>query len=317
MVDLATYTFEDGTVQGWTSATAAVANSNAQAHSGTRSLVVQPIAGGTHGAVSPHIPVVPGRQYTVEVWVRKTAAAQVLQTFLSFYEADGVTIAGTPNGLGQSASIGYGILNTWEKNVISGVAPPTAVTMRVAPFAYSMVSGGTLYIDDVVFKTETGSLLLGRPLVKHGGGNHRMIDNDLLPWSHNIDAAAFPDGINPAAVSWGAVNKTWWFGLLGWNTGLNSWWAFDVYLAKGMWRMEWFRDKRNDYPIVQYSVDTINQGNTFDLYAAARTRTVHAVGGMHLERGWHRFQSTAVSKNAAASSSYTHVFSGLVLTREA
>lgn len=317
---LTSWGFDGGTVEGWTASPGSTASSSAaQSRTGGRSLALTANGAGNFGVSSPNYPATPGKRYICEVWCRRTVAGQILQTFLTFIKADGVTHAGTGilNGaqeLGQIASAGFGTTNAWQSSKLIAVAPSDAVYVTVTTIAYNMVNGGVYYTDDVTLRREDGLELIGRPLVRHGGGSHRMIENDLLPWSHTIDAGAIPDA-STALTGSSVINKTWWFGLLAWTGGLNSFISYDVYTARGVWRMEWFRDKRSDYPIVQYDIDGVNVGDPQDLYAAARTRVVHTFDGIYLDLGWHRFTTKAVSKNAAATTAYTNVFSGLILTR--
>lgn len=156
-----------------------------------------------------------------------------------------------------------------------------------------------------------------RPTVAVGNTTTRpewLLDNDCLPWNHFVSAAATFDLMSGTLGAAKLYNSAWYFSLLSWTTTNAGEVGWDIYVAAGSWRMEWYRDKRGDYGIVQYKVDGTNVGSTFDKYAATRVRTVDHISAMTLARGWHRFSSYVTGKNAS-STGYLNVVSGLALVR--
>lgn len=169
-------------------------------------------------------------------------------------------------------------------------------------------------VYDISIQTPRGGMAVG-------ADSAEVLDNDLLPWFHWLDGLNTPSATSPALNTAHLYNTAWPLLGLSWTTpaaatAVGSFLAWDIWTAEGTWTLQVPCDNRGDYPIVQYAVDDVNVGPTFDRYAAAGAIAHHVVPGIVLARGYHRFKSIIVGKNAA-STAYTHVFSGAMLTRTA
>lgn len=95
---VATYDFEDGTTEGWSSFNGASApvNSTAEAYTGTHSLLTTTGSGGQGG---PSIPMssilLPGAKYTITGWVRLTSGESASNANFTMRRSDPSCSGGT------------------------------------------------------------------------------------------------------------------------------------------------------------------------------------------------------------------------------
>lgn len=138
---MTTSDFEDGTTTNWTAINSAtMANSNSQAHTGTRSLrLTMPSGAGTPGAVrNSAITVTAGQRVTVSAWIYMVGG-----TTTSFaVQATGVTES-------DIVAVPVTVAGKWQEATYSFTAA-TAGTLNVYVLAPGTTgTGDIVYVDDV------------------------------------------------------------------------------------------------------------------------------------------------------------------------
>ncbi len=144
----------DNNATGWNNdSNVTVARSTSQARSGTASLAMTSVAGGTMGTSSDYyasgtaIPVTVGTSYTANVWFRAAVSARSVRVDLSWRNSSGVSV---------STSTGSTVTDTtsgWTKATITATAPATAAYVYVKPTVVSTGGASEVhYIDDVLFR---------------------------------------------------------------------------------------------------------------------------------------------------------------------
>lgn len=145
-VDLVNPGFESGT-SGWVAVGGALAQSSAQAHSGTFSGQLTP-DGATAtvevGAAAAQAPAVgPGTQYTYEVWVYSPDGYGPLAPAIRWLDAGGGTVevsTGSPI---------FVVAATWARLELTATAPPGAVSASPRVWMQDTPSASdTLHVDD-------------------------------------------------------------------------------------------------------------------------------------------------------------------------
>lgn len=156
---------------------------------------------------------------------------------------------------------------------------------------------------------------LADPVLGAGNVTAELVPNDLLPWHHHVSGAALHVDSHPLAT---LHNTAWWQSTLSYQTpGVGFVGArLGVYVttAAGVWLVQWFLDRRSDYPIDQPHVDGVAAGPAVDRYTSGAMQLFVHSHTVTLTRGEHLFELVTTGKNPASSNS-THVFSGLGLTR--
>jgi len=161
---VATYDFEDGTAQGWSSFNGAStpANSTAEAESGTHSLLTTTGSGGAGGpSISVSSLLLPGGSYTITGWVRLTSGESATDANFTMLRSDGGTHFDTI-GTYQVPVSAAGWAQIGGSYTVSGTE--TALTL------YAQLVGPTsatsFYLDNVVI-TETAAPPAGTPVATY------------------------------------------------------------------------------------------------------------------------------------------------------
>lgn len=146
--------FDGGTLGSWgwrgSGATATVAISNAQSHSGSYSLLMT-LAGSGNNVIGPssglRFGTAVGRKFTVTAWVRPNTT-RVIDAEVYFFKAPGFTYVSN-QGVGTSCPA-----NTWTQisaTITALSASATAIYCIPAITDTDSTIGDTLYVDDVSF----------------------------------------------------------------------------------------------------------------------------------------------------------------------
>lgn len=147
-VGVADGTFESG-ITGWGTSSGTIAQSTAQAHSGTHSLLAT--TGASSGmnvqCSAGRAPAIPGMTYTVSMWVFAPVAASY-QPIINWRNAAGGFVSGvSPSVVAVPAS-------AWTQLTVSGVAPSGVANATYGIDLTGTVSNGTqFFLDDVTITT--------------------------------------------------------------------------------------------------------------------------------------------------------------------
>jgi len=176
---VATYDFEDGTTEGWSSFNGASApvNSTAEAYTGTHSLLTTTGSGGQGG---PSIPMssilLPGAKYTITGWVRLTSGESASNANFTMRRSDPSCSGGTCYDTIAAYQVPVSA-NGWAQ--IGGNY--TASTTETGLLLYAQLVGATsaqsFYLDDVII-TETGPPPGGTPVA-----TYTFADGGLDGWA--------------------------------------------------------------------------------------------------------------------------------------
>lgn len=131
------------------------ASSTAQAHTGTRSLRVQNVAGTPIGVRSARLPAQAGTPYRASMWVL-TESGVPAQLFLEYFNAAGTRIG---SRFVQPAASG-----TWQQITVTETAPPGTETLDVMVWG-TTAAAGVSYHDDLAVTPvdwDAGGLLQGQ-----------------------------------------------------------------------------------------------------------------------------------------------------------
>lgn len=138
-------TFE-ANATGWAGINASVAQSTAQAHSGSASLRVTATAAGDMSANAPAgtagIPVVAGVTYRASAWFRSSGTSRTTTLRVLWYDAAGTLLS-------TSVSPSITDTGTWQLVEFSVTAPASAAYARPRGFWTAAGAGEIHYIDDV------------------------------------------------------------------------------------------------------------------------------------------------------------------------
>ncbi|MGH9252556.1 MAG: hypothetical protein ACRD0W_24015, partial [Acidimicrobiales bacterium] len=131
---------------------ATVAQSTAQAHTGSGALSIQATAAANAsarhvgGAGTAGIPVTAGRSYAASAWLRAAATGRQVQVQANWYDAGGVSLS-TSSGP-QVADTATG----WVLAAVAAVAPVSAAFAVVIAQVVSPAASEIHYVDDVDFR---------------------------------------------------------------------------------------------------------------------------------------------------------------------
>lgn len=145
----------DGTFEtsatGWTLTNCTLAQSSAQAHTGTKSGLMTASAAGFMSATTPQFAVLGGATYLVSQWFLLGTGAPSSETAAVQWFTSG------------GGSLGQVILPylltpqaTWRQQQQALTAPPTAAFATVRIGVTAAATGNTMFIDDVTFTLLTG-----------------------------------------------------------------------------------------------------------------------------------------------------------------
>jgi hypothetical protein len=127
----------------WSAAlNATVAQSTAQAHSGTHSLLVTATASGdTQAALATGVAINPGTTYQGSAWCYAPASGITVKVELWWYDAGANFISASS----ASATVAAG--STWAQYTVSGVAPSNAATAKLVLRPQATGSSQLFYFD--------------------------------------------------------------------------------------------------------------------------------------------------------------------------
>lgn len=145
-------TFEGGTTGTWSPSNATIANSNAQHHTGTKSLQITSSAAGNvdigcagTGTFNRGQPVVPGQAYVFNYWIYNTSAAKNFDAQITWRRNDGSVVAIS------SLSLVSATQNTWVQATATYTAPASSAFGEVDVHTTAGAGGEVYYLDDVFF----------------------------------------------------------------------------------------------------------------------------------------------------------------------
>jgi endo-1,4-beta-xylanase len=200
---VATYDFEDGTAQGWTSFNGAStpANSTDQAESGTQSLLTTTNSSGAGGpSVNLTTVLLPGATYTITGWVRLTSGEGSSTANFTIRRTDSACSGGTCYDTVGSYQVPVSD-SGWAQ--IGGSYTVTATETGLTLYAQLVgpTSTESFYLDNVVI-TETAPPATGTPVA-----TYTFADGSLDGWApfgsvsltNNISPIADPAG-NPHSL---------------------------------------------------------------------------------------------------------------------
>jgi hypothetical protein len=143
--DSATWSFEDGTTQGWTGSGASVVSTSAKAAAGSRSLAVTVTTGGAGQArvFVSNPQVAAGRTVSFQVWVPAGSLLTGVQPYVQQGAAGGWAWTGSWAGV---PSLQAGAWNTVRVTVPSGASSLSQLGLELFT---SGAWSGTLYVDAV------------------------------------------------------------------------------------------------------------------------------------------------------------------------
>lgn len=145
----------DGTFEtsasGWTLSNCTLAQSAAQAHSGTHSGLMTASAAGAMTATTPQFAVLAGATYQVNEWFLLGTGAPTAATYQVQWFTSGSVSLGT-------VSPPYSIkpLSSWQPMQQAVTAPATAAFATIRIGATAAAAGNTVFFDDVSFPLLTG-----------------------------------------------------------------------------------------------------------------------------------------------------------------
>lgn len=131
----------------WSGSNGTVAQTTAQAHQGTGSLLLTPNGtGATPFAQSGLYAVTAGASYEVRAWLRPATANKGIRLYLSWYDNTSTLISSVTKDLTPVAGV-------WVYATVSGSAPSNATQARIAAGLISTPAGtDTLYIDEATLR---------------------------------------------------------------------------------------------------------------------------------------------------------------------
>lgn len=199
---VATYDFEDGTADGWTSffnASTPVATT-AAAYTGSNSLLTSTSASGTGGpSISLSSVLLPGAQYTITGWVRLTSGETASSANFTVRRTDPSCSGGTCYDTVGSYTVAVND-SGWAQ--IGGSYTPT--TTETGILLYAQLVGATtaqsFYLDDVVI-TETAPPPGGTPVA-----TYTFSDGGLDGWIP-FGSPTLTNAVSPIADPSGNANS--------------------------------------------------------------------------------------------------------------
>lgn len=145
----------DGTFEasatGWTLSNCTLAQSTAQAHSGTHSGLMTASAAGAMTATTPQFAVLAGATYQVNEWFLLGAGAPTAATYQVQWFTSGGASLGT-----VTPPFSVKPVSSWQLLQQAVTAPATAAFATVRIGATAAAAGNTVYFDDVSFPLLTG-----------------------------------------------------------------------------------------------------------------------------------------------------------------
>jgi hypothetical protein len=174
-----------------------VAQSAAQAHSGTKSMSMTSTAGGDMNAAAAVIAVMPGRSYTFTAWFRSAVSARTCNLFVNWLQASGAASAlhASDTNAGSDSS------STWTQTAgATFTAPLDAFTAQLVVQVKATGAGAEVhYVDDV-------SLLdVSAPFFKHGRLFEALLNGkDVSPYLFSAESNVYVDTakVSTAKSSW-------------------------------------------------------------------------------------------------------------------
>lgn len=143
-------TFESG-VAGWTAANGTIAQSSAQAHSGTHSGLLTASGSGFVTANSGAFSVTVGAAYQLVQWMRFAAGTpNYAIAFVSWRDGSGTQIGTMGNDFALVPT------TSWQTQTVTGKAPAGAVTAEVYLRMSASAAADAVYYDDVALNPVSG-----------------------------------------------------------------------------------------------------------------------------------------------------------------
>lgn len=226
--------FEAGVV-GWTATNVTLAQTAAQAHSGTKSMSMTSTSTSQPIATSVKFPIVPGMPGHASAWVRAATTVRSMQIRLIFYDAAGTQIGSGPiNGVSSSTS-------AWSFMSTTAPAPAGATQFSVLINASVTVAADVQYVDDVDIAWGAGVSMVPTA----DGGNFwwrvRNMDNNGVwsPWADSVQVNVLSKGaltLGPmASIQEGSPVVTW-------SLATRTQAAYQVIIAKSTDPNNWLWD---------------------------------------------------------------------------
>ncbi len=141
-------TFEAGT-ESWTGSNASIAQSSAQAHSGSDSLAFTVATAGNAGASSAAFTVSVGTSYAASCYIKAGTTVRKAAINIDWHNTGGTYLSSA------SGTQITDLTSGWTQLTVSGTAPANAAHANITIKAYSSALSEISYIDDVLCQTST------------------------------------------------------------------------------------------------------------------------------------------------------------------
>src|ERR1700694_209474 len=155
-------TIEAG-VGGWLAQTnCAIAQTAAQAHDGTKSLMLTSTAGGLMSAITGLYPIGPARTINWSAWFRSAVSVRACVISAYYFQSDGATASAIRAN--DDAALGADSTSAWTQSAVgTAVAPLDAFYVKIRAQVTATGAGAEVHYVDTI------SLLdMGAPYFKHG-----------------------------------------------------------------------------------------------------------------------------------------------------
>jgi hypothetical protein len=132
--------FEDGGTGGVTPGNCTVANSTAQAHTGTHCLAATVTASGDATLTFASLPVPAGATYRVSGWLRSAATPRSISVGAWFYDASDAFLGAANTNVTTTTT-------SWTQSSTTGQIPAAATHLRVVVYLNGPGAGEVHYVD--------------------------------------------------------------------------------------------------------------------------------------------------------------------------